>query len=114
MISRSATETATQACSEAAISASPIHSADANQMLSIPNPFVRPSPATGVFGSRACGGQNETRQSAGYKWTPPRIVTQQESSALAGGYGELHPLAMHSNACPNKQATAGSLKTMDA
>src|SRR5438270_748424 len=37
MISSRATDTAIQACSEAAVSARPIHSADANQMLSIPN-----------------------------------------------------------------------------
>src|SRR5690348_10975039 len=39
MISSKATETATQACIDAAISANPIHSAEANQMLSMPDLF---------------------------------------------------------------------------
>jgi len=40
MISSKATEIAIQACIAEAISASPIHSADANQILSIPNPLI--------------------------------------------------------------------------
>src|SRR5712691_6556211 len=42
MISRSATETATQFCITAAASARPIHRAEASQIFSIPNPsFAR-------------------------------------------------------------------------
>src|SRR5438477_2230496 len=84
MISSRATDTAIQACSEAAVSARPIHSADANQMLSIPN--LSSASSGGSPQIQAPGGQNKTRQAAGFGQTPRRVSTQQESSALAGGY----------------------------
>src|SRR5437868_15448931 len=64
LISSRATDTANQACSEAAVSARPIHSADANQMLSIPN--LSSARSGGSPQIQAPGGQNKTRQAAGY------------------------------------------------
>src|SRR6266851_5392541 len=100
MISRRATDTATQFCMTAAASASPIHKAEANQIFSIPNPFslARASackietinardPQRGPASAEnlAQGGQQKTRLAAGYTVTLPRVLTRQESSALSGG-----------------------------
>src|SRR5262249_26408427 len=73
-----ATDTATQACIAEAISASPIHSADANQILSIPNPLIR---WPGSRRNQPSGGQNETRRAAGYekdpamRWQMPGVIS---------------------------------------
>src|SRR5215472_2388159 len=91
MISSNATDTAIQACIAEAISASPIHSADANQILSIPNPLF-------VGRGRVLTNRPEGKMKpAGRRVTkeiPPCDGKWQESSALAGGSGELHPLTL--------------------
>src|SRR5215813_3577994 len=86
MISRSATEAATQACSEAAIRASPIHSADANQTLSIANLLLTGS----GFRTKRHAGKIKPAGRRVTDTPPPRVYAAGVISP-SGGYGELHP-----------------------
>src|SRR5438128_444125 len=97
MISSSAIDTATQFCMTEAASASPIHTAEVNQILSMPHPPWR------TARDRLTGGaarENGTRMREGIppacgRDSPPRHLTRQESSAqgtTAGAVkGGLHP-----------------------